>query len=367
MRIVLVATGLGMGGAEKQVVDLADEYARLGHEVLLVSLVDEVMVRPSHPAVVLHVAGMKATVQSFLRTYFSVRRLVSEFRPDVVHSHMVHANVFMRLIRVSLSFPRLMSSAHNTNEGGALRMLAYRLTDPLADLVTNVSEDAVAAFEQKKAVPPGRMMVFNNGINPEVYRFDSAERQQARAELGIPDGARLLLAIGRLTDAKDYPNLLQAVVRVVPFHPDIVVMVAGQGELRENLQQQVAEMGLAERITFLGVRRDIPRLLAAADIYVLSSAWEGMPLVILEAMASERVVVATDCGGVAEALGGTGIVVPPRDAEALASALRTALGMSEAERIHMGQLARQRVLQHYSLSAIANKWLELYQADNERA
>lgn len=366
MRIALVVTGLGMGGAEKQVVDLADEYSRLGHDVLLISLVDEVMLKPVRPEVLLHVAGMRASPFSFISTYLKMRRLLAAFRPDVVHSHMVHANIFMRLIRLGLAFPRLISSAHNTNEGGAFRMLAYRLTDSLADLVTNVSEDAVAAFEQKKAVPAGRMRVFNNGINPDIYRFDPAERHQARAELGIPTGACVLLAIGRLTDAKDYPNLLQAVGKVVHSNPDLVVLVAGQGELHDALQQQSAALGLAERVTFLGVRRDIPRLLAAADIYVLSSAWEGMPLVILEAMASERVVVATDCGGVAEALGGTGLVVRPKDAAALASALRVALDMSEAERIRMGQLARQRVLQNYSLSAIAHKWLQLYQGSKER-
>src|SRR5690606_5606749 len=111
---------------------------------------------------------------------------------------------------------------------------------------------------------------------------------------------------------------------------------------------------------FLGVRRDIPHVMSAADIFVLSSAWEGMPLVALEAMSCERVIVATDCGGVREILDGAGYLVQPRDSMALAEAMTRAMGLSAAEREAAGRAAREKVQRNYSLDRVVSNWSALY-------
>lgn len=360
MKILLLVTGLGLGGAERQVVALADEYARRGHAVLLVSLTNDAQVMPSHPQVkVLHV-GMKKSPAGFIAAFLALRRIIAGFTPDVVHSHMVHANIFARLIRLGVHIPRLVCSAHSTNEGGALRMLAYRLTDRLADITTNVSEEAVAAYIQKKAAPQGRIIALGNGIDTEAFRFDQAVRDSARASLGIPAHTKMILAVGRLSEPKDYPNLLNAFSQLEAVLPDTRLLIAGPGPLQEMLQQQIRQLGLEQKATLLGMRTDVFSLYCAADVYAMSSAWEGMPLVILEAMACERVVVATDCGGVKEVMADTGILVAPHDTPALATALNRALCMSEYDRSVIGHAARQRILEHYSLEAVADKWLLIY-------
>ncbi len=359
MKIAFVITGLGMGGAEKIVTSLADALADKGHEVLIAYLTGAAIVVPTNPAIRLENLKVNSA-WGMARAFFSLRRLLQRFQPDVVHSHLVHANILTRLLRPTLAMPRLISSAHNTNEEGRARMWAYRYTDRLADISTNVSDEAVAAFLDQKATGPGRMLTVHNGISTREFTFSPAERARVREELGVEPSTRLIIAVGRLNEQKDYPNLLQALARLDPGHPPIAVGIAGDGPLRQQLLAMTQALDLAGRVRFLGVRRDIPSLMSAADIFVLPSAWEGFGLVVAEAMACERVVVATDCGGVREVLGDAGFLVPPCQPLALALALGQALRLPDTEMASRGLLARQRVESYYSLDAAVDKWLNLY-------
>lgn len=359
MKIFFLITGLEMGGAEQVVVHLADALAARGHEIRIAYMTGPAVVLPKNPGIQLVNFAMKskADVASAL---FKLRKLLRSFQPDVVHSHMVHANILARLARLVAPVPRLISTAHSSNEGGKLRMLAYRLTDALADISTNVSEDAVEAFIKAKAARPGRMVALHNGVAINAFAFNAEARMRVRQSLLIGEDCRLLLAVGRLHDAKDYPNLFNALALLPAGQLDYRLCIAGDGPLRQHLQALALDLGLADRVSFLGVRHDIPDLMSAADIFVLSSAWEGFPMVVMEAMAGERVVVATDCGGVREAVGDAGFLVEPRDAKALAHALQTALQLSANESASLGRAARQRVAEKYSLDATVEKWLQLY-------
>jgi len=361
MKILLVVTSLGVGGAERLLTALADRFAAAEHEVILVRFHGEVELRPTDPRVRLENLQMRRSPLGMIAALGRFRRVVSVFRPDVVNSHLVHANILTRLLRLVTPMPRLVSSAHNTNEEGRGRMLAYRLTDRLADISTNVSEEAVEAFEQQGALRPGRMVAIHNGIDTAAFTFDPAVREQVRSELSLDEATPLLLAVGRLWEQKDYPNLLQALARLpaAPKRPRLAIV--GDGPLRGELEAMAGTLGVADRVNFLGVRHDVPTLMAACDVFVLSSAWEGFGLVVAEAMACERVVVATDCGGVREVVGEAGLLVPPRDNQALAAALDRALQLPADEREHLGRLARQRVVARFSLEASAQRYLDVYQ------
>lgn len=136
--------------------------------------------------------------------------------------------------------------------------------------------------------------------------------------------------------------------------------IAGDGPLKDDLKQRIDELNLTDVIQFLGIRRDIPSLMSAADVFVLSSAWEGFGLVVAEAMATERVVVATDCGGVSEVVGSEGFLVEPSNSVLLMQALAEALSLSNEERTNIGINARKRIVDNYSLSANVEAYLELY-------
>lgn len=358
MKILLVITGLGMGGAEHVVVNLADALVTRGHQVKVAYLSGEALVLPKDKSIEVIAIGMKGKA-GFLSAYFKLRALVKAFQPDVIHSHMVHANLISRLLRLTVKIPKLVCTAHSNNEGGQLRMLAYRITDKLADISTNVSQDAVNEFVAKGAVKPGRMLAIANGIDVNTFSYNSHARVTIRKELGISD-KKMLLAVGRLDVPKDYPNLLHAIELLAQQRDDFKVFIAGEGPLRSELAALVKTMNIEDMVEFLGIRRDVRELMSATDIYIMSSAWEGLPMVILEAMACECLIITTDCGGVSEAIGSCGLLVPPKNSNALADALNSALSLGDSECAELSRASRERVVESFSLDANVNAFLNLY-------
>ena len=365
MKIFLVITSLGVGGAERLLTSLADRYVAMGHEVMLVRFFGDAELKPCDERVILRNLHMRRGPLSVIIALWQFRKILRSFRPDVVNSHLVHPNILIRLLRLVTPMPRLVSSAHcSTNEGGRGRMQAYRLTDRLADISTNVSHEAVEAFEQQGALRPGRMVAIHNGIDTAAFTFDPAARERVRTKLGLDEVTPLLLAVARLWEQKDYPNLLRAFAGLEggPLPPRLAI--AGDGPLRGKLEAMAGSLGVADRVHFIGVRHDVPALMAACDVFVLSSAWEGFGLVVAEAMACGRTVVATDCGGVREVVGDAGFLVPPRNAEALAEAMGRALRLSDDERERLRVAARERILARFSLDAMADRYLAVYRDDD---
>ena len=361
MKNAFVITGLGMGGAEHVVVNLADKLSKQGVEVLLVYLTGQAFVFPKNKKIKVIAINMIG-YRDFFNAYIKLRKIIKEFKPDVVHGHMVHANILTRLLRLSLHIPRLISTAHNTNEGGRLRMLAYRFTDMLCDITTNVSEEAVNAFISKKAVNSKKIICVHNGISTDRFNYSFSERNRVRKELNISSN-KLLLAVGRLEIAKDYPNLINAIALLKDERLDFKLIIVGEGSQKQKLIELVSTLGVQDYVEFIGVRRDIPSLMSASDIFVLPSAWEGFGLVVAEAMACKRVVVATDCGGVKEVVGQSGILVRPKDSIELANALSTALNLNDDEKSKLGLNARSRIERLYSLDAVMKTWIKLYKSN----
>lgn len=360
MKLTLVITGLAMGGAENQVVNLADTLASRGHKVTLAYILRPEFVLPHNRQVKLVWLGGRKSIFGIMKAYINLARLVRVNEPDLLHSHMFHANILSRLLRLIIKVPRLICTAHNINEGSGLRMLAYRVTDNLADEFTNVSSRAVKAFEEKKAAPRGRMIVTFNGIDTKRFSFDPVARNKLRSELDI-QSCKVFIAVGRFHEQKDYPNLLDAFSLLAARHPESHLLIVGDGELRPMIEQKIEALGLNGRVDLLGVRNDIPELMSAADIFVLSSASEGFGLVIAEAMACERIVIATNSGGVSEVLGGNGFLVPPKDSTALAESMAEAIKMPSDVSKENGLKCRRYICENYSLQAAVLRWEEIYQ------
>jgi len=361
MKILLLITGLGIGGAERQAIDLADCFTANGHQVLLAYMHGPILLRTTDARVQLVDLQMTKTPSGLLKAGRHFIKLMQAFQPDVVHSHLVHANLFARIIRLFIAIPVLISSAHSINQQGWWRMLAYAVTDKLSDLTTNVCEEGVAMFKRWRAVSNNRVRVVYNGISTTKFHFDSAKRLQLRQALGIDESTRLLLAVGRFYPAKDYPNMLQAMVKLRARFPNFILAIAGDGPLLADMKQLTTQLDLQKQLIFLGIRDDVDALLSAADIFVLSSAWEGAPLVVLEAMACQRLVVSTNCGGIAETIGPHGILAPVNDADKLADALALALALPPDKTAQIGLALRRRIEQQFSITAVAEQWQEIYQ------
>ncbi len=356
MKILYLITGLGGGGAEKVVVDLADQMSIRGHQIKIAYLKGSIVVRPENLSIELIYLGLEA-LKDLKNAYLNYKKIIKDFNPDVVHAHMIHANVFARISRIFCSTPKLICTAHNSNEGGKYRMLAYRFTNHLSDLNTNVSFEATTKFIEIKAFKPDALTLYN-GINlGRFYKRNSICKNDF-----VADDEKLILAVGRFNIQKDYLNLLNAIYKLKNTGSlKFKLFIAGDGELRSLIESKIIELDLICNVILLGRRNDIPDLMSIADIFVLSSAWEGFGLVVAEAMACETYVVATDCGGVKEVMGGYGTLVPPKDSNALAQAIYDALNQNSFEIEKNNVAALGYVRSTFSLDSIVDQWIQLYE------
>ena len=356
MKILYIITGLSLGGAEKVVADLADQMIAFGHNVKIAYLTGEILVKPASSDVEIIALGLNS-LKDFLIASKKYQRLIKSFRPDIVHAHMVHANIFARLNRVLCPVPKLICTAHNSNEGGKARMAAYRLTNRLSDVNTNVSQEATEALIAKGAFSKNNIMTVYNGIDLKKFEKNHDSTDLDKNVLNI-------ISVGRFNDQKDYPNLINAFAELKKnVTTDIRLTIVGDGELRPQIESLIKELNLDKDITLLGRRSDVAELLSQADIFVLASKHEGLPTVVIEAMACECFVVTTDCGGSAEILGDTGKLVPIQNSQALADALQDAINLSEEDRAENNKKARARVEELFSLETSVKKWLALYEAE----
>jgi glycosyltransferase involved in cell wall biosynthesis len=316
MRIVYLLTSLAVGGAEKQALAVAERMAKRGHTVALLVLMPRLPEEWPTAIRTLHL-DVRETPASVLKGFKRGRDFLREFQPDLVHSHSFHANISARLLRLTSPPFVALSTVHNVYEGGWWRMIAYRLTDRLSRRTVAVTEAAAERFIRLKAVPSQRCSVILNGIDVDGFAPDAERRARIRAEMGIAARSAefIWLAVGRLAPAKDYPNLLHAFAAVRAKRPDAQLWIAGdaRGDERAPLESLTTELGIGANLRWLGLRRDMPALLDAADAFVSASAWEGMPLAVGEAMAMSNPVVATDVGGVRELVGDAGVVVPAKN------------------------------------------------------
>jgi glycosyltransferase involved in cell wall biosynthesis len=226
------------------------------------------------------------------------------------------------------------------------------------DGVVAVSAQAQQSFlDRHRGLPTAPIQVIENGI---LLATESGNNSEARAALGIAD-ATVLTTVARLVALKDIGTLLRAFERCSPGERNLLLLLVGDGECRQELETLAGELGIAPRVRFMGFRDDIEGILSASDLFVLSSLTEGMPLSVLEAMAAGLPVVATRVGGVPELVtdGETGLLVAPKDPEALAAALLSLIE-DRSSRLRMGRAARARIEESFSFTAMLDQYETFY-------
>ena len=358
MRIVYMLASLGVGGTEKQALALAGR----GHTVTLVTLLPQASEEWPTALPVIRL-NLHKNPFSLMAAFLHARHILLELQPDIVHSHSFHANIFARLVGAVAGRPAVISTIHNVYEGGWLRMLAYRLTDGLCTRTTAVSQAVAERFVKFRAVRTPECTVVPNAIDLDEFKPDRTRRASTRASVGAGNQF-VWLAAGRISAAKDYSNLLRAFARVLSERPDARLWIAGQGSEEDEvrLHALAGNLGLGRCMQCLGLRRDLPALLDAADGFVSSSAWEGMPLAIAEAMAMEKPVVATNVGGVCELVAGNGFLVPARNPDPLADAMLELMRKPEADRLAIGRAARRRIETGFNIESRVGEWETLYRS-----
>ena len=286
-------------------------------------------------------------------------RLFRRERPHIVHTHawgtMVEGLVAARLARV----PAVVHGEHGTLQLKPRQRHVQRWGWRGADQVLSVSSRLAERLAHDVGFPLERVKTLRNGV--DLARFDRIDRGKARRALGVTDDRLVLVTVGRLVQVKDHATLLEAVQRLRQDAISLQVLVAGDGPLAQPLATRAAALGIDADVRWLGHRPDVESVLAAGDVFVLSSASEGLSNTILEAMASGLPVVATRVGGADEMVleGQTGLLVPPGDPGALAGAL-AALARDRDTRIAMGTAGRRRAQAEFSLEGMVTRYQDMY-------
>ncbi len=298
-----------------------------------------------------------ADVRRLARLRASLRR----FAPHLLHAILWSGNSYGRLAALGLGIPVVIAAERVVTPYRGWQVVVERALDRVTDAYL-VNCEAIAAWQvERKRLPREKIEVIPNGIDLGRLPPFSLDRRGARSAAGLRRDRRLVAGVGRLDAQKDFPTFLRAAAMIAAEFPDVDFLVVGEGGERAALEALARRLGLGARVVFTGLRHDVPRLLAAVDVLALTSLYEGFPNVLLEAMATGAVAVATDVGGCRELVtsGETGLLVPPRAPAAVAAAVGRVLRDPALAR-RLATAARQRVEGAFSIDVMARWTMDAY-------
>ncbi len=339
LRLLLLITGLGLGGAEKAVFTLATGLDRSRFDVRVACLLDRGPYAERLEAAGIPVHALAMSGRTDVGAFWRLRALLRQHRPAILHTFLFHANLLGRFAAWSAGTPVRISSVRVCEEERPSHLWWDRWTQGLIHAETCVGE-AVRRFTRERArIRDDRLVVIANAVQAQAPTPDARVRLRQADRLEEQDV--LVLGVGRLDTQKAPEDLVRATLAVAA--PPLRLWIAGTGPREETLRAALACADAGDRARLLGRRTDVPDLLAAADVFALASRWEGMPNAVLEAMAAGLPVVATAVGGTTDLVldGETGFLVPPGDLVAFSDRLRR-LALDPALRRKLGEAGRAR-------------------------
>jgi glycosyltransferase involved in cell wall biosynthesis len=353
-RVMYVVPDLNTGGAERHVTTLLPRLDRTRFEPSAVCIGVEGALFPDLratgvPAIALN-RGKAGAILALADLVTQMRRQ----RPDVVLVRGYNAELLGRVAAVIARVPHRVVWVHNCGDlesRGRVRRIADRLLNRYTDAYFGVAWAQLPYLVDELGCSRDKVRIIWNGV--QVSRFDPADDRTVLAELGVDPGAPVVGILAALRPEKDHVTLLRAMRRVAERFPDVVLLVVGDGPMREEIVRTAAELGVEHRTIMTGSRSDIDRILRALTVFTLCSfTIECFPMALLEAMAAGRPAVCTAVGGMPEMVedGVTGFLVPPHDPDALADRLVALIEDPELRR-RMGAQARRRASESFSLEA----------------
>jgi glycosyltransferase involved in cell wall biosynthesis len=362
VHVLQIIDGLNVGGAEMLMRELAPGLLKRGFRVSVAYST------PGPIAADLQAMGIPLTRLPRLARVdpillLRMARLMRQDRPHIVHTHLFKSDFHGRPAARLAGVPVVVSTLHNSDPWARKLLLGslYASTARLADRLIAVSDEVRDYYLAHTHLQPEKVVTIDNGVDIRRFSGQEAAGLAVRAEFGLKPEALLFGIIGRMKPQKDHLTFLRAAAEVYSQLPGSRFLVIGDGPLRSELEAETQRLGLEKVVIFTGLRSDIPALLAAMDVLVFSSRWEGLPVTLLEGMAAARPLAATAVDGIRTVAiqDVTALLVPPGDPEALAFACLR-LGHDPALARRMGQAGRERVTAHYSIEAMIDRTANLY-------
>ena len=370
IQVLHLITDLNVGGAETMLHKLVSHSDRKRFKHHVVSMLDKGVLgdRIQAAGVQVHVLGMRRGRPSF-RGSLALRSILRETRPDILQTWMYHADLLGTLAVVGMKNTVLLWNLRNSSldtsqyrrlSRWTMRACAFLSRHPR--IVVSNSE-AACHDHMRLGYKPRRWVVIPNGFDISEFAPEPSARLSVRNELRLASETILIGLIARYDPQKDHVTFLQAAAQLAQAEPRVHFLLAGEGATLENpsLAALIQKLNMADRLHLLGCRLDVARLDTALDLATSASAFgEGFSNVVGEAMACGVPCVVTDVGESAQIVGDTGRVVPPRDPASMQNAWKELLALDENARRSLGQRARQRIEQNYSLVHIVHEYEMLY-------
>jgi glycosyltransferase involved in cell wall biosynthesis len=362
MRLLLVYDHLDTGGAQAHGLALAHELQQADYTLFIASRGGDVEARFAQESVtpVRWPAPARANPFQLARSFLHARRILRDVQPDVIHAHAVLPGVIFALAARGRSGrrPPIVITPHRSWDSlypSTTSRSFYRVLRGAADEVIAISSGFYHELT-RHGIPPARCHLIRNGI--DVNRYAAPIDDPIVPVVGT---------IGRLIEQKGLAVFIAAAERVAAQRAEVVFQIAGDGPLRAALTQQIAALGLADRIQLLGNRSDVPALLRQFSVFVSASHWEGMPYALLEALAARRPVIATHVLGSAELIQNevNGLLVPPADPAALSAAVLRVLD-DRALAHYLAEAGHTLVEREYNQVAMARQIAQVYQQTHSR-
>ena len=361
MRIWYFLPTMELGGSEKHVLRLASGLRRRGHPTGIVCLFREGHLADEVRGEGVSLVSLKISDKYDLGTAAQIFRWMRSHPMDILHTYLFGFHLFAGLPARILKVPVVLSSRRDVDYGVKGQEVWFEnMGNFFVDRVICCAKAAERLTLQRERIQPKKVLTLYNGV--DINRFSPPSNvKEIRRSLGIPDEAPVIGTVANLTPKKGYPYLLKAAEQIFDKVPSAWFLFVGFGYLEKELKEQAKKLSRPNQIVFTGLRHDIPMLLAAMDLFVLASLYEGLPNVLLEAMAMAKPVVATNVGGIPELIesGEDGLLVPPKDSEALASGILSFLtDPNSAEKI--GLRAQEKIRKDFSLERMVEQYEALY-------
>ncbi|MBL7071872.1 MAG: glycosyltransferase [Candidatus Omnitrophica bacterium] len=360
VKIAHIITDLDIGGAEMMLLRMLRNFKDSKYEHIVISLHPEKnSLKDEIEQEALKVYPLDMSIINFPVSFMRLVGILKREKPLIVHNYLFHADILGRIAAKLARVPKVISSIRNENIGGRARELLLGMTDFSVDRVTAVSRSVADSHLKKGTTKKRKIDVIYNGMELENYTGEG--RSAARKSLDITENAFVIATVANLEPKKGHIFLLKALGELKRKGCGFKLLLAGSGKEEKRLKNEAMNMGLKDAVLFLGRSENISGLLAASDLFVLPSLWEGLPNALLEAMAAGLPVVATRVGGVPEAVvdGETGLLVEPGDVSKLAEALRKMMDDDELRKGMAGR-AKAHAAKNFDIKNTVLKLDKLY-------
>lgn len=365
MKILHVVENLNRGGLERTVIDLSKVQSINGHEVKILCITERGSLAYELDNSGISVTPIEKNIIGGIRSLFKIRSYVSNFHPDIIHTHNPIPNY---LLVLSILFFRI--PVVNTRHGLGLYWyskkgkLFYILSQILTRSVVSVSKNASENFIKTRQIFKRKAIVINNGIDiSKIRKRNHEDNIKLKNDLNIDNKSVLIGVVGRLNYTKNHDFLLESFSRVFIKNINIQLIIVGGGELEKELKCKAERLSIADKVNFLGARDDVYEILPAFDIYVLPSISEGFSISLLEACAAALPIVATNVGGNPEIIcdGKNGLLVESKNIDQLSLAIETYLKQPEKS-AEFGNNAYRWVSQNATLRVMYENYNCLYKS-----